>query len=119
MPIEASQIARWLRFARERAELSQGGAALVAGLSPDAISKWERGEKGIMAENFVALVIAYKADVRAIPAELNALDAYQSEVESKARRVAELGAPVGEATKKTRRAASTKKKSPRRPASGE
>lgn len=92
---------------------------MVAGVSPDAISKWERGEKGIMAENFVALVIAYKADVRAMPAELKALSTYRLDAEGAARRVAEPGAPVGEATRKLRRGASGKKKTSRRPASGE
>lgn len=63
MAVSASQIAQWLREQRERAGLSQTEAALRAGLSPDAISKWERGEKGIMAENFVALALAYGSDL--------------------------------------------------------
>lgn len=66
MAVSASQIARWLKRERERVGLSQTQAAQAAGLSPDAISKWERGEKGIMAENFVALALAYDADVRTV-----------------------------------------------------
>lgn len=66
MAVTASQIARWLRIQRENRGMSQGDAAKVSGLSADAISKWERGEKGIMAENFVALAIAYDADARSV-----------------------------------------------------
>lgn len=69
MAITASQIANWLRVQRGRAGLSQGEAGKKAGLNPDAISKWERGERGIMAENFVALVLAYDVDVRSIEGE--------------------------------------------------
>jgi len=71
MAITASQIARWLRQQRDAAGLSQGEAAKKAGLNSDAISKWEREEKGIMAESFVALVLAYDADIRTIAAVEN------------------------------------------------
>lgn len=60
-----SQIGKWLAAQRARAGLSQSVAARRAGInSPDQISKWERGDKMPETDNFVALVLAYNADVR-------------------------------------------------------
>lgn len=61
MPIEASQIRSWLRLARERAGLTQEGAARRADVLLGVVQNAE--QKGSMrAENFLMLVVAYGAE---------------------------------------------------------
>lgn len=127
MAIGASQIARWLRKAREAAGLSQSEAARRSGVTADAISKWERGEKGIMAENFVSLAVVYGVTFEDMPnANIDAIGMstgnvlYQFPSGTLGRRVAEPGPIVPAApSDKLKRAAAPKKKSRRRRASGE
>lgn len=100
MAVTASQIASWLKAQRSRTGLSQGDAAKLAGVSSDAISKWERGEKGIMAENFVALVLAYNAgrEITEAQMRLAALNASIAESERASGQENALAERVAETT---------------------
>jgi transcriptional regulator with XRE-family HTH domain len=56
-----SQIGSWLAEIRELREMTQKQAGDFLQKDPQQVSKWERGEKKMSAESFLALVQLYKA----------------------------------------------------------
>lgn len=61
MAFTQSQIGAWLAAAREARGLTQNQAAVAVRKDPGLISKWERGDKRMSAESFLALVKLYDA----------------------------------------------------------
>lgn len=83
MALDASQIGRWLKQAREAAKLTQHQAAEKSGVGYGVVTSAEQG-RDPLATNFLALVKLYNADVKVLlsgrpakPVDLRSTDVTQ------------------------------------------